>query len=197
MLFVGQEPTREITQLLRGWRGGDRKALDLLLPVVYKELQRLAHFQLRQERADHTLQSAALVNEAYLRLVGLNPPQWESRTHFFAIAAQLMRQILVDYARRHRAEKRGGGEGTLPLEDATMLSVGKDKDKDIDVVALDEALKALAQMDPRKAQVVELRFFGGLTLEETAEVLKLSAVTVARDWSTARAWLHREMNRDS
>ena len=193
MLFVGQEPTSEITQLLRGWRGGDRKALDALLPVVYKELQRLAHFQLRQERADHTLQSAALVNEAYLRLVGLNPPQWESRTHFFAIAAQLMRQILVDYARRHRAGKRGGGEGTLPLEDATMLSVGKD----IDVVTLDEALKALAQIDPRKAQVVELRFFGGLSLEETAEVLKLSAVTVARDWSTARAWLHREMNRDS
>jgi len=193
VLFVGQEPTSEITQLLRGWRGGDRKALDALLPVVYKELQRLAHFQLRQERADHTLQSAALVNEAYLRLVGLNPPQWESRTHFFAIAAQLMRQILVDYARRHRAGKRGGGEGTLPLEDATMLSVGKD----IDVVTLDEALKALAQIDPRKAQVVELRFFGGLSLEETAEVLKLSAVTVARDWSTARAWLHREMNRDS
>ncbi len=193
MLFVRQEPTSEITQLLQGWRGGDRKALDALLPVVYKELQRLAHFQLRQERADHTLQSAALVNEAYLRLVGLNPPEWESRTHFFAIAAQLMRQILVDYARRHRAGKRGGGETTLPLEDATMLSRGKD----IDVVALDEALKALAQIDPRKAQVVELRFFGGLSFEETAELLQLSAVTVSRDWNTARAWLHREMKRES
>lgn len=193
MLFVRQEPTSEITQLLQGWRGGDRKALDALLPVVYKELQRLAHFQLRQERADHTLQSAALVNEAYLRLVGLNPPQWESRTHFFAIAAQLMRQILVDYARRHRAGKRGGGETTLPLEDATMLSRGKD----VDVVALDEALKALAQIDPRKAQVVELRFFGGLSFEETAELLQLSAVTVSRDWNTARAWLHREMKRES
>jgi RNA polymerase sigma factor (TIGR02999 family) len=193
VLFVRQEPTSEITQLLQGWRGGDRKALDALLPVVYKELQRLAHFQLRQERADHTLQSAALVNEAYLRLVGLNPPEWESRTHFFAIAAQLMRQILVDYARRHRAGKRGGGETTLPLEDATMLSRGKD----IDLVALDEALKALAQIDPRKAQVVELRFFGGLSFEETAELLQLSAVTVSRDWNTARAWLHREMKRES
>lgn len=193
MLFVRQQPTSEITQLLQGWRGGDRKALDALLPVVYKELQRLAHFQLRQERSDHTLQSAALVNEAYLRLVGLNPPQWESRTHFFAIAAQLMRQILVDYARRHRAGKRGGGEATLPLDDATMLSRGKD----IDVVALDEALKALAQIDPRKARVVELRFFGGLSFEETAEVLQLSAVTVSRDWSSARAWLHREMKRES
>lgn len=190
---MGQEPTSQITQLLQGWRGGDRKALDALLPVVYKELKRLAHFQLRQERPDHTLQSAALVNEAYLRLIGLNTPQWESRTHFFAIAAQLMRQILVDYARRHRAGKRGGGEATIPLEDATMLSRGKP----IDVVALDEALKALAQIDPRKAQVVELRFFGGLSFEETAEVLQVSAVTVSRDWSTARAWLHREMNRDS
>ncbi len=190
---LGQEPTTGITQLLQDWRGGDRKALDALLPVVYKELQRLAHFQLRQERPGHTLQSAALVNEAYLRLIGLNPPQWESRTHFFAIAAQLMRQILVDYARRHRAGKRGGGEATVPLEDATMLSRGKA----IDVVALDEALKALAHIDPRKAQVVELRFFGGLNFDETAEVLQLSAVTVSRDWSTARAWLHREMNRES
>jgi RNA polymerase sigma factor (TIGR02999 family) len=190
---VSQEPTREITQLLQGWRGGDRQALDELLPIVYKELQRLAHFQLRQERPGHTLQSAALVNEAYLRLIGLNPPQWESRTHFFAIAAQLMRQILVDYARRHRAGKRGGGEEKIPLDDATMLSRGKP----IDVVALDEALKALAQVDPRKAQVVELRFFTGLSFEETAEVLQVSAVTVSRDWSTARAWLHREMNRNS
>ena len=190
---MGQEPTNGITQLLQDWRGGDRKALDALLPVVYKELQRLAHFQLRQERPGHTLQSAALVNEAYLRLIGLNPPQWESRTHFFAIAAQLMRQILVDYARRHRAGKRGGGEVAVPLEDATMLSRGKP----IDVVALDEALKALAQIDPRKAQVVELRFFGGLSFDETAEVLQLSTVTVSRDWSTARAWLHREMNRQS
>jgi RNA polymerase sigma-70 factor, ECF subfamily len=191
--FVGHESAGEITRLLQGWRGGDRKALDTLLPIVYKELHRLAHFQLRQERPDHTLQSCALVHEAYLRLVGLNAPQWEGRSHFFAIAAQQMRQILVDYARRHRAGKRGGGVGTLSLEDAAMLSPRKERE--VDVVALDDALKALAQIDARKAQVVELRFFGGLNFEETAEVLKVSAVTVARDWSTARAWLHREMSR--
>ncbi len=192
---MGHEAAGEITQLLEGWRGGDRKALDALLPVVYKELRRLAHFQLRQERPDHTLQSSALVNEAYLRLLGLNAPQWEGRSHFFAIAAQQMRQILVDYARRHRAGKRGGGVDALSLEDAVMLSPGKEKP--LDVVALDDALKALAQVDARKAQVVELRFFGGLTFEETADVLKVSAVTVARDWSTARAWLHREMSRET
>jgi RNA polymerase sigma factor (TIGR02999 family) len=189
---VGHESAGEITRLLRGWRNGDRKALDTLLPVVYKELRRLAHFQLRKERPDHTLQSAALVNEAYLRLVGLNAPQWEGRSHFFAIAAQQMRQILVDHARRHRAGKRGGGDGALSLDDSGLLEQGKGRN--LDVVALDDALKALSQIDARKAQVVELRFFGGLNSEETAEVLKVSAVTVARDWSTARAWLHREMS---
>jgi RNA polymerase sigma-70 factor (ECF subfamily) len=189
---VEPESAGEITQLLQGWRGGDRKSLDALLPIVYKELRRLAHFQLRQERPDHTLQSSALVNEAYLRLVGLNAPRWESRTHFFAIAAQQMRQILVDYARRHRAEKRGGGVETIALEDATIESPGKNKD--VDVLALDDALKALALIDVRKAQVVELKFFGGLNFEEMAEVLNVSAVTISRDWSTARAWLHREMS---
>jgi len=190
---VGQLSSDEVTQLLRGWHGGDRESLDALLPVVYKELRRIAHFQLRREREDHTLQSAELVNEAYLRLVRMNPPQWESRTHFFAIAAQLIRQILVDYARRHGAGKRGAGQGALPLEDASQLS----RAKGIDVVVLDDALKGLAALDPRKAKVVELRFFGGLTFAETAEVLDVSAVTVSRDWSTARAWLHREMNRGS
>lgn len=191
---MGQEGLGEITQLLQGWWAGDRKALDALLPIVYKELQRLAHFQLRHERPDHTLQSTALVNEAYLRLVGMNAPQWEGRSHFFAIAAQLMRQILVDYARRHRSAKRGAGAGALSLEDSSiMLSQGQDKE--VDVVALDDALKALAKIDPRKAQVVELRYFGGLNFAETAEVLKVSAITVQRDWSTARAWLHREMSR--
>jgi RNA polymerase sigma-70 factor (ECF subfamily) len=184
----------EVTRLLRGWHG-DREGLDSLLPVVYKELRRIAHFQLRKEREDHSLQSAELVNEAYLRLVRMNPPQWESRTHFFAIAAQLIRQILVDYARRHGAWKRGAGQGALPLEDVSQLLRGKDKE--VDVVLLDDALKALAELDPRKAKVVELRFFGGLTFPETAEVLDVSAVTVSRDWSTARAWLHREMNRGS
>ena len=191
--LVGHESAGEITRLLQGWRGGDRKALDALLPVVYKELQRLAHFQLRKERPDHTLQSAALVNEAYLRLLGLNAPQWEGRSHFFAIAAQQMRQILVDYARRHRAGKRGGGAATLSLDATGLLEQGKRKG--LDVIALDDAMKALAQIDVRKAQVVELRFFGGLTFDETADVLKVSAITAARDWSTARAWLHREMSR--
>jgi RNA polymerase sigma factor (TIGR02999 family) len=188
-----QERTGEITHLLQGWRAGDPKALDELLPLVYKELQRLAHFQLRNERADHTLQSTALVNEAYLRLIGMNAPRWEGRSHFFAIAAQLMRQILVDYARRHRAEKRGGRAETLSLDDTGLFEQGKSRD--IDVVALDDALKTLAKMDARKAQVVELRFFGGLNFEETADVLKVSSITVQRDWSTARAWLHREMSR--
>jgi RNA polymerase sigma factor (TIGR02999 family) len=187
------DPNGEITQLLQGWRGGDRKALDALLPIVHKELQRLAHYQLRKERPDHTLQSAALVNEAYLRLVEMNSPQWEGRSHFFAIAAQLMRQILVDYARRHRAKKRGGAGGTLSLEDSGLLEQGKGPD--VDVVALDDALKTLAHIDARMVQVVELRFFGGLSFEEIAEVLKVSVNTVSRDWSTARAWLHREMSR--
>lgn len=188
-----QERTEEITHLLEGWRAGDRKALDELLPLVYKELRRLAHFQLRNERPDHTLQSTALVNEAYLRLVGMNSPQWEGRSHFLAIAAQLMRQILVDYARRHRAKKRGGQVETLSLDDTGCFEQGKSRD--IDVVILDDALQTLAKIDPRKAQVVELRFFGGLNFEETAEVLKVSSITVKRDWSTARAWLHREMSR--
>jgi RNA polymerase sigma factor (TIGR02999 family) len=188
-----QERTGEITHLLQGWRAGDPKALDELLPLVYKELQRLAHFQLRKERPDHTLQSTALVNEAYLRLIGMHSPQWEGRSHFFAIAAQLMRQILVDYARRHHARKRGGQAETLSLDDSGVFEQGKGRD--IDVVALDDALKTLAKMDARKAQVVELRFFGGLNFEETAEVLKVSSITVQRDWSTARVWLHREMSR--
>ncbi len=190
---MGQERSEEITRLLHGWQAGDRKSLDALLPIVHKELQRLAHFQLRHERPDHTLQSAALVNEAYLRLVGMNAPQWEGRSHFFGVAAQLMRQILVDYARRRRAVKRGAGADALSLDDSIMLSQGQDKD--IDVIALDDALKMLAKIDPRKAQVVELRFFGGLNFDQASEVLKISAITAQRDWYSARAWLHREMSR--
>jgi RNA polymerase sigma factor (TIGR02999 family) len=190
---VRQERTEEITQLLQGWRAGDRKALDQLLPVVYKELRRLAHFQLRNERSDHTLQSTALVNEAYLRLVGMDSPQWEGRSHFFAIAAQLMRQILVDYARRHRASKRGGQAEKLSLDDTGFFE--KRKGRDMDIVGLDDALKTLAKIDSRKAQVVELHFFGGLNFEETAKVLKVSSITVQRDWRMARAWLHREISR--
>jgi RNA polymerase sigma-70 factor, ECF subfamily len=168
---VGREPASEITGLLQRWHAGDRKALDALVPTVYSALERLAHQQLRKERPDHTLQSAALVNEAYLRLVGMNSPAWESRTHFFAIASQLMRQILVDYARRHRAGKRSGGK-TLSLEDSGLFDLGKSRGIDVDILALDDALRALAEIDARKAQVVELRFFGGLTFEETAEILR-------------------------
>jgi RNA polymerase sigma factor (TIGR02999 family) len=186
------EPPSEITQLLQDWRDGDRKALDILLPRVYKELRRLARHQLHNERPDHTLQSAALVHEAYLRLVGVSPPQqWESRTHFFAIAAQLMRQILVDYARRHEAAKRGGTVCKLSLEDA-MATPQRTR---VDIVALDDALHALARLDERQSRVVELRFFAGLSLNEISKVLEIAPATVQRDWTAARAWLHREISR--
>lgn len=188
-----QHPPSEVSLLLQGWRNGDRQALDALLPLVYKELRRLAHFQLQKERPDHTLQSAALVHEAYLRLIGLNTPQWESRTHFFAIAAQLMRQILVDYARRHKASKRGGSVCKLSLEDAKAAS----RRSDVDVVALDDALNTLAKIDPRQCRIVELRFFAGLSLQEISEAMEIAPATVQRDWTTARAWLHREISRDS
>lgn len=190
---MDREPSSEVTRLLQGWRAGDRKSLDALLPMVYKELRRVAHFQLQGERRDHTLQSAALVNEAYLRLVGLDAPQWESRTHFFAIAAQLMRQILVDYARRHGAAKRGGGMCKVSLDDALTPS----KRNDVDVVALDDALKALAKVDERQSRVVELRFFAGLSLPEISQVMEIAPATVQRDWTAARAWLHREISRNS
>jgi RNA polymerase sigma factor (TIGR02999 family) len=189
---VEHKPASEVTQLLQEWREGDRQALDALLPLVYKELRRLAHFQLRNERRDHTLHSAALVHEAYLRLVGLNPPQWESRTHFFAIAAQLMRQILVDYARRHRAAKRGASVCKLSVDEAAMTP----RAKDVDVVALDDALQALAKIDARQSRVVELRFFAGLSLEEISDALEIGPATVQRDWTAARAWLHREIFRE-
>jgi RNA polymerase sigma factor (TIGR02999 family) len=167
--------------------------LDDLVPHVYKELRRLAHFQLQKERPGHTLQSAALVHEAYARLVGQESLEFESRTHFFAVAAQLMRQILVDYARRHRADKRGKGVCTLTLDDAASLP----QRKDLDVVALDDALTALAEIDARQSRVVELRFFAGLSLEETAQALEVGPATVQRDWTAARAWLHREISRSA
>jgi RNA polymerase sigma factor (TIGR02999 family) len=188
---LGQTPTDGITKLLQGWQGGDRAALDALVPVVYKELHRLAHCELRKERADHTLQSTALVHEAYFRLVGKSLPQWESRTHFFAIAAQLMRQILVDYARRHRASKRGSGVCMLTLDDAMALP----QRKEVDVIAIDDALNTLAEVDPRQSRVVELRFFAGLSLEEISEVMGIATATVQRDWTAARAWLYREISR--
>jgi RNA polymerase sigma factor (TIGR02999 family) len=190
---VEREPPNEVTRLLHDWRGGDRAALDALLPIVYKELHRLAHLHLRNERREHTLQSTALVHEAYLRLMGANPPQWESRNHFFAIAAQLMRQILVDYARRRSAEKRGGDACTVVLEEAMITPRGVD----VDVVALDEALCELAKIDERQSRVVELRFFAGLSLEEISQALDIGPATVQRDWTAARAWLHRELSKKS
>jgi RNA polymerase sigma factor (TIGR02999 family) len=176
---------------LQGWRGGDRNDLEALLPLVYDELRRLAHYHLKNERPGHTLQTTALVHEAYFRLVGQELPEWESRAHFFAIAAQLMRQILVDYARRRRASKRGSGVCMLTLDDALALS----RRKDVDVIALDDALNTLAELDPRQSRVVELRFFAGLSLEETSEVMGIATATVQRDWTMARAWLHREISR--
>jgi RNA polymerase sigma factor (TIGR02999 family) len=189
--LVADEVHSDVSRLLQHWRDGDRTALDALLPLVYKELRRQARFQLRRERPNHTLQSAALVNEAYLRLVGLNAPKWESRTHFFAIAAQLMRQILVDYARRHRAAKRGADVRRVSVSDAAATA----QRTDFDVLALDEALQLLANIDPRQSRVVELRFFAGLSLEEIAKALDVGPATVQRDWTAARAWLYREISR--
>ncbi len=182
---------RPVTDWLHGWRNGDREALDLLLPVVYDELRRVAHRQLRNERPDHTLQSAALVHEAYFRLVGQEAPEYENRAHFFAVAAQLMRQILVDYARSHRAGKRGGGAWKLSLENAADLP----EKIDFDLVALDDALQRLAQFDERQCRIVELRFFSGLSIEETSLALNIGSATVQRDWTAARAWLYREISR--
>lgn len=189
------EGPSQVTELLQDWRGGDRKALDALLPLVYQELRRLAHLQLRQERPNHTLQSAALVHEAYLRLIGANPPAWESRAHFFAIAAQLMRQILVDYARRRGAAKRGGSVCKVSLDDAEAALAPRRSD--VDILALDEALQALAKIDQRQSRVVELRFFAGLTLEEISQALDVAPATVQRDWTVARAWLHRQISHKS
>jgi RNA polymerase sigma-70 factor (ECF subfamily) len=182
-------PEGDVSTLLRAWSNGDQSALDRLAPIVYDELRRLAGHYLRGERTGHSLQATALVNEAYLRLVDYKRMRWENRAHFFAVSAQLMRRILVDHARRHNL-KRGAGVQHVALEDTAVVGGGRTED----LVVLDEAMQALAHIDPRKAQVVELRFFGGLSVEETAEVLKVSPVTVMRDWSTARAWLYREMS---
>lgn len=178
----------DVSTLLRAWSDGDQNALDQLTPIVYDELRRLAGHYLRRERTGHSLQATALVNEAYLRLVDYKRMRWENRAHFFAVSAQLMRRILVDHARRHNL-KRGGNVQHVAFEDTAVLGGGRQEN----LVALDDALQALARIDPRKAQVVELRFFGGLSVEETAEVLKVSTVTVMRDWNTARTWLYREM----
>jgi RNA polymerase sigma factor (TIGR02999 family) len=179
----------EISTLLRAWSGGDRSALEKLTSIVYEELRRLARRYMRGERPGHSLQTTALVNEAYVRLVDYKRMQWQNRAHFFAVSAQLMRRILVEHARRHNL-KRGGDRQHVCLDEATVADTGKPTD----LVALDDALNALARIDGRKAQVVEMRFFGGLSVEETAEVLKVSTITVMRDWNTARAWLYRELS---
>jgi len=177
----------EVTRLLLAWSGGDRSALDELTPLVYAELRRLAAAYLRRERPDHTLQPTALVNEAFIRLIKQGEVQSNSRTHFFAIAANLMRQILVNYAKSHRASKRGGGRKEQLDESAAVVR------PEVDLLALHEALEKLAQLDPRKSRIVELRFFGGLTEDQIAEVLDVSPVTVKRDWRVARAVLHKQL----
>ena len=179
-------PAQQVTQLLAAWGGGDQAARDKLMPLVYGELRRLARQCMGRERRDHTLQTSALVNEAYLRLVDQKNVAWQGRAHFFGIAARLMRQVLVDYARRRGYAKRGGDARRVSLDEAMIVS----EERAAEVVALDEALESLAGVDPRKSQVVELRFFGGLSIEETAEVLGVSEGTVRRDWALAKAWLH-------
>ena len=181
--------TARVSELLVNWGQGDQDAREALIPLVYGELRRLARHYLRSERPDHTLQSAALVNEAYLRLVHQEPPQWQNRAHFFGVAAQLMRQILVDHARNRQAAKRGAGVPRLTLDPEIALP----QKREINLVALDDALNRLAKLDPQQSRLIELRFFGGLSIEETSEVLSISPATVKREWATARAWLQRDM----
>jgi RNA polymerase sigma-70 factor (ECF subfamily) len=180
----------EVTELLRAWAGGDQEALERLTPLVYQELRRIARRYMVRERPNHTLQATALVNEAYLRLVDAEEVSWRDRAHFFAISARTMRRILVDFARARRYQKRGGGEEPVTLEESALIQ----DQPGTDLAALDDALNALATMDARRSQVVELRFFGGLSVEETAEVLKVSPETVKRDWKLAKAWLLRELS---
>jgi RNA polymerase sigma factor (TIGR02999 family) len=183
-----ESPSAEVTQLLLAWSGGDRCALDRLTPVVYRELRRQARRYMRGERSGRTLQTTALVHEAWMRLVDYTRMKWQDRAHFFAVSAQVMRRILVERARRHNL-KRGGGIRHIVLEEGAVMGVHRSAD----LVGLDDALNALARLDARKAQVVEMRYFGGLSVEETAEVLKVSPITVMRDWKTAKMWLLREL----
>jgi RNA polymerase sigma factor (TIGR02999 family) len=182
----------EVTQLLLAWSDGDKAALEELTPLVYAELHRLAERYMRRERAGHPLQTTALVNEAYVRLVDLRQVRWRNRAHFFGIAAQLMRHILVDFARARLRAERGGYKQQVSLEEAVVVS----KEKSADFIALDDALKTLAEIDPRRSRMVELRFFGGLSVEETAEALNVSPRTVQREWNLARDWLYRELSKE-
>jgi RNA polymerase sigma factor (TIGR02999 family) len=189
------EAAPDVTQLLANWSRGDQAALDQLMPLVYGELRRLASAYLRRERSNHTLQSTALVHEAFMRMVSQHDVQWKNRAHFYGIAAQMIRRILVDYARSQHAEKRGSGAVKLELDEAMAVP---QTSPEIDLLSLNDALDRLSQLDERQSRVVELRFFAGLSIEETAEVLHLSPASVKREWQTARAWLFREMsaNRD-
>jgi RNA polymerase sigma factor (TIGR02999 family) len=179
----------DVTQLLECWSNGDREALEKLMPLVYDELHRLARRYLSRERSDHTLQSTALVHEAYLRMVDQKNVRWQNRAHFFGVAAQSIRHILVDHARSHLAAKRGAGAAKLSLDEA----IGLPEKKEVDLLALDQALEGLAALDPQQGRIVELRFFGGLSIEETAEVLHISPATVKRDWVMAKAWLYQNL----
>jgi RNA polymerase sigma factor (TIGR02999 family) len=185
------EPSQDVTQLLGQWQGGDREALNALTPLVYNELRRLAQSYINRERPNHTLQGTALVHEAYLRLIDQRQVEWRSRNHFFALAAELIRRILVDHARAKAAAKRGGANVKLSFEDAMEPAVNED----LDLVALDDALQLLARTDPQQSRIVELRYFAGLKIEETAEVLQISPATVKRDWTVAKAFIKREMLR--
>lgn len=180
---------QEITQLLMGWSQGDKTALDQLVPLVYPELRRLAKRYMGRENPEHTLQTSALINEAYLKLVDQQNVDWQNRAHFFAVAAQVMRHILVDHARTRNYAKRGGGVHKLPLDEAAALT----EQRAAELVALDDALRDLAKLDERRSQIIELRFFGGLSLDETAEVMNISPSTVQREWRAAKAWLHHTM----
>jgi RNA polymerase sigma factor (TIGR02999 family) len=182
--------SRPVTALLARWRAGDGEALESLIPLVYDELRSLAQYYLRSERSNHTLQSTALVHEAYVRLAGQDPPALQNRSHFFGVAARLMRQILVDHARGRATAKRGGEACTLALDEALKVA-GR---TDVDVLLLDDALKELALLDERQSRIVELRFFTGLSIDETSDVMGISPATVSREWTTARAWLHRELS---
>jgi RNA polymerase sigma-70 factor (ECF subfamily) len=186
---IADQPTSDVTRLLKAWGEGDSKALERLMPIVYGELRRVAARHLRRERPDHTLQPTALVNEAYLRLIDQKDVHWQSRAHFVGVAAKMMRRILVDHARRHHRMKRGGDVRKVSLDEA--VPVGNDRAADL--VALDDALSALAAFDGRKSQVVELRYFGGLSVKEVAAVLQVSEITVLRDWKLAKAWLYDQV----
>lgn len=188
---MGISSPQDVTQLLQDWRNGDKAALEKLTPLVYDELRRLANSYLRNERKDHTLQGTALVHEAYMKMVGYTGLEWQSRAHFFGVAARIMRQILIDHARKHNAGRRGGGKPNLNLEDAVVFSAERARD----LVALDDALESLAAFDALKGRIIELRYFGGLSIEEISEVEAVSVSTVKRHMRMAEAWLHREINK--